>query len=423
MKGKLPPRIAVAASRKVYDAAMDLAERIRGAGRGGDHAATESSSGKRVAWIHACSVGEVGVALRLIEQLRRVQPDLDFVLSATTTDGYALATASGKAQVWQFPFDSPAAMRRLFNRAQPSFVVLIEAEIWPNHLREARRRNIPVFVVNGRITQGEHSRYRLAKWFLAEAFESLRLVGAATEADARRFRDLGAPEVKVLGNLKTDPPAGPSRDLPAGCSWLAGHDGPVVLGASTHRGEEEVLLVWLQKARAKRRIVLVLAPRHPSRARQLLSSAARLGLLAATTSATAGPCEVLLVDKIGELRAFYPQADICFVGKSLRARGGQNPWEPLQAGCATVFGPHMENFAEEAAEILRAGAALSVENVAGLRAALDHLTDDTASSEAMITAGCKLLAGKAPAAEDAASAITESLMARGHQVYPVAASC
>lgn len=300
-------------------------------------------------WIHACSVGETSVALRCMTELRAVRPDLQFTLTTQTPEGHALAAArlARPDDVQWFPFDTRSAVRRAFDRIRPEFVILVEVELWPNHLRAAQERDVPVFVINARLTDREQRRYRLAAVLMRRAFAVPRLVCAQTADDAARFTALGAGRVVVAGNMKFDPlPAATGSPDAAAATTL--RDRTVLLGASTHEGEEEVLLDVFQATKRKQTdLVLVLAPRHPQRAAKIAAMARRRGLGVSFASAPRA-ADCVVVDTIGELPGLYAHATLAFVGKSLTARGGQNFLEAVAGGCPVIFGPHMENFTEAA---------------------------------------------------------------------------
>lgn len=310
-------------------------------------------------WMHACSVGEVGVALRCIAALRAARPELLFTLTTGTPEGRALADSrlEPKDHVAWFPFDSRSAMRRAYERLRPKFVVLVEVELWPNHLREAQARDIPVFVVNGRMSRRDERAYRRAGEFMRRVFAIPRLVCAQTEEDADRFLSLGASRVVVCGNMKFDPLPGSQTHAPVPLPHLAG--GPVLLGASTHDGEEKFLLeTALQIRRTIPALLPVIVPRHPRRAPAIKELAGRLGFRAVLCSQSdAVPAaDCVVVDTVGQLPAWYAHAAVAFVGKSLTARGGQNFLEAVEAGCPVVIGPHIEHFAGASRAFVAAGA-------------------------------------------------------------------
>lgn len=341
-------------------------------------------------WIHACSVGEVGVALRCVAALRAARPGLRFVLTTVTPEGHMLAEGniSPPDRVAWFPFDARSAIRRAYDAFHPEFVVLVEVELWPNHLREARARDIPVFVINARLSGNDERNYRRAGAFMRRIFALPELVCARSEQDALRFERLGARDVVVTGDMKLDPPPSSASRSPADSIVLP--DVPVLLGASTHPGEEEVLMeVFRSCRRAVPDLALVLAPRHPARAGAIRAAVARQGLRVASESEAMPDCWV--VDTIGQLPRLYAQATVAFVGKSLTARGGQNFVEAVEAGCPVIIGPHMENFAGAAQAFLSANAVLQVHDAESLALATETLLLDPECRELLVARASTVL--------------------------------
>jgi 3-deoxy-D-manno-octulosonic-acid transferase len=285
--------------------------------------------------------------------LRRDRPDLHFILTVVTREGekFARQRVSRPDRVAWFPFDAPSCVRRAFDAFTPEFIVLCEVELWPNHLREARSRGIPVIVVNGRLTEKDEKDYRRGGSFIRRVFALPGLVCARTEADAARFVRLGAQRVIVTGEMKFDPL--PCSTVDGGMNF-PGHS-QILLGASTHPGEETVLLDVFRNCRGEfPNLVLVLVPRHPSRAAALREEVAHLGLHPVT--------ECMVVDTVGQLPSLFKQSTLAFVGKSLTAKGGQNFLEAVEAGCPVIFGPHMENFSESAGTFVAADAVRQVQD-------------------------------------------------------------
>jgi 3-deoxy-D-manno-octulosonic-acid transferase len=331
-------------------------------------------------WIHACSVGEVRVALRCMAALRQRNPRLCFTLSAVTPEGLAAArdgVTEAKDRVVLFPFDSRRAMRRAFDSIRPSLVILTEVELWPAHLREAERRGIPVFVVNGRLTGADERRYRLAGSFMRRTFSIPELVCARGPEEAAIFERLGARQVGLAGDMKYE------TLQPARVSTVL-RSSNLLLGASTHEGEETILLRTARKLRAQfPRLLLTIVPRHPNRAGSVAAMAERAGFRAGLSSCGTADLEVTVVDEVGGLAKYYCQATLCFVGKSLTAKGGQNFLEAAAAGCPVVIGPHVENFSHAASLFLRSGALVQVRDEIGLHRQLHRLLADEAAREQM----------------------------------------
>ncbi|MBE2179386.1 MAG: 3-deoxy-D-manno-octulosonic acid transferase [Chthoniobacterales bacterium] len=362
-------------------------------------------------WIHACSVGEVAVALRCIAALRAARPGLRFVLTTVTPEGRILAdrSVSPPDRVEWFPFDARSAIRRAYDAFRPEFVVLVEVELWPNHLREACERDIPVFVVNARLSGNDERNYRRAGAFIRRIFALPELVCARSMEDASRFQRLGARNVVVTGDMKLDPPPRTSSGSPADSVILP--DAPVLLGASTHPGEEDVLMDVFQSCRrAVPDLVLVLVPRHPARAGTIRAAASRHGFRVASGSETAPDCWV--VDAIGHLPRLYSMATVAFVGKSLTARGGQNFVEAVEAGCPVVIGPHMDNFAGTTHAFLSANAVLQVHDAESLALAAETLLLDPGCRELLITRATAVLRNARGATQRTVQRLLDQLGAR-----------
>lgn len=350
-------------------------------------------------WIHGCSLGEVGIALKCVHALRARCSNLTFTLSTVTPEGYAVARAQAQPAVQNivfFPFDARASMRRAFDRLQPEFIVLCEVELWPNHLLEAARRGVPVFVVNGRLTEADERNYRRAGHFMRRAFAVPHLVCARGPEEASRFKRLGAREVVVTGDMKYD-----SRVCTTGK-----RDESVLLGASTHDGEEEILVeIFAKLRRSFPRLRLVIVPRHPARATRIRKLVAGKGFHANFSSRGGAAEEILIVDQVGALAVWYGRASVCFVGKSLTARGGQNFLEAAAAGCPIVAGPHLGNFAHAAELFLRENAMVQVKNASELHTALARLLGDPAARELLRLKAQKVLQTQIGATERTANLI------------------
>jgi 3-deoxy-D-manno-octulosonic-acid transferase len=325
-------------------------------------------------WVHAVSVGEVGVARTLLAALERADPAARRGLSVTTAAGRELAERRVEnAQVFAFPFDLEIPVRRALDSVRPGVLCLTETEIWPLIIARARERGASVALVNGRISERSYPRYRAARRFLRPTLERMALFAMQSAEDARRIVEIGAPRERVLvtGNIKYDiAPAAPFPDAARLRAAAAGR--PIVVAASTAEGEEELVLE-ARRALAPP-ILLAIAPRRPERfeevARRIERSGARL-LRRSTApgenvSVAAGPTngrsDVYLLDSIGELASLYGEATLAVVGGSFQeGGGGHNPIEAWERGVPVITGPHMTNFRDiaadgEAAGILRRAA-------------------------------------------------------------------
>ena len=345
-------------------------------------------------WVHAVSVGEVLVALRFIEEVRRRGGPHGFVLSTTTSTGHALAGRSLHRDdvLVYFPVDFAPVLRRVFAVVQPRALVLTETELWPNVIHHARQRGVPVILLNGRLSARSFRGYRHFRWFFRRVLGEMDLLCTQSPADADRALALGAAADAVVtcGSTKYDsarvePESAAKAEAILHAAGIAGSD-PIIVGGSTWPGEETVLLEAYVRLKARfPGLRLVLVPRHVERTPQILPQLAAGGLRVMQRSrlrpdaAPGAAADVLLVDTTGELRHFYARATVIFVGKSLTQTGGQNPIEPAAYGRPIVVGPHMENFAEVMQDFLEAAAVVQVQDAAGLERELARfLADPTA---------------------------------------------
>lgn len=349
------------------------------------HAALLAASPRPTAWFHGVSVGEVHLLRQLIADFRRRHPGWQCVLSTTTDTGFAEARRRfPDLPVFWWPFDFSWAVRRALARVRPALVVLAEGELWPNFLRAAQARGVPVAVINGRMSPRSGRRYRAAGRLLGGLFARVDLIAAQSEDYAAAYRALGArPErVLVTGNVKydgveTDRTNARTRDL--GRLLGIGRDDLVWVAGSTAAPEEEIALDVFRRLRTEfPRLRLVLVPRQKERFDEVAALLRRTGLpFLRRSEAPAGGPPVVLVDTIGELAAVWGLADVAFVGGSLDGRrGGQNMIEPAAYGAAVVFGPHVWNFRDTADRLVRAGGAVQVGDAAGLEAAVRRLLGD-----------------------------------------------
>jgi len=345
--------------------------------------------GRPSIWIHAVSVGEVLAARALVGPLKERFPGRPIFVSTTTATGNAVARQSVRAAdgLLFAPFDWPGPVRRALQALDPALLVLVETELWPNLIHEARRRGTRVALVNGRISPRSYPRYRRIRRFLRPMLAEVDVFLMQGEAHARRVTDMGAPpdRVKVTGNLKFDA-LGEAR-TPEPLARLIGDGGPLWVAGSTAPGEEELVLRALREVR--RRVPaarLLLAPRHPERFAEAAALAEAAGFRVARRTALARPWadeEVLVLDTIGELAQVYPLASVVFVGGSLVPAGGHNILEAAVAGKATIVGPHMENFQEIADDFLAEGALVQVRSAEELADEVALLLADTLRRDAI----------------------------------------
>ncbi len=340
-------------------------------------------------WVHAVSVGEVKAVDSLLGGLRRQFPQKKIVISTTTATGRTLALErSDLDRVIYFPLDFPSAVRRCLDRIQPDLIVVAETEIWPNFMRECDRRKIPVFMVNGRISDQSYKQYRLARRWLGRVLRQYRVLGMQSEMDADRIRSIGAPKDKVVvfGNLKYDL-RGSVRELESMFKATLSQSQPLIVAASTAGEEEPLVLEAYRRLRETQpRLKLLIAPRLPERfgeVERMLQSNGSTYVRRSTLTAETKPTDILLLDTIGELTSVFEYATLVFMGGTLVQRGGHNVLEPALFSKPVVFGPHMENFRDMARTFLDARAAIQVADVDGLVHHVRTLLDSPAAAAEM----------------------------------------
>jgi 3-deoxy-D-manno-octulosonic-acid transferase len=357
----------------------------------------QALTNRQVLWIHAVSVGEVNVCTQLIRALEPRMPNLKIVVSTTTTTGMAELHRKLPNHISKvyYPIDRRAYVSRAQNTIRPEAIVLVEAEIWPNFLWRAHDRGWPVFLVNARLSDRSYRGYRRFGFLFKPIFRLFTGVGAQNEADAAKLRKLGCrPEaIQIVGSLKFDAAKLDERrllDVPALLGQLGvPSDAPILIGGSTHPGEETILAEQFLRLRKRfPALFLILVPRHFERSqevgRELEARGVRFVFRSEITSQTqfaAGELDCLLVNTTGELRYFYEYATLIFVGKSLTAQGGQNPIEPGALGKPMVFGPNMQNFAEIARNFLAGKGAVQASDAAELEKVLAELLADAPRRE------------------------------------------
>ena len=309
-------------------------------------------------WIQGVSLGEVEVALTLAAELARARPGLPLLMSSTTPAGVGLLSRrAGPAGLpWRpFPLDLPSAVRRFFDVERPRLLVLVETELWPVALNEARRRGVPVLLANARLSAKSAARFRRASGLFAGPLSALSCVLARTPRDAGRFVEIGVPAgiVSVSGDLKFDRPEPKEPAFSPEARALAGGR-PILVAGSAAAGEISLVLDVRRRLAAKAPLFLILAPRQPEDFDAAVRLAAATGLRVARRSAlnglaAAGGTDVLVLDTVGELAGAYALADAALLGGTFAPKGGHNVLEPLRAGSPVVVGPSVENIRETVA--------------------------------------------------------------------------
>ncbi|MFZ0061943.1 MAG: 3-deoxy-D-manno-octulosonic acid transferase [Pyrinomonadaceae bacterium] len=366
-------------------------------------------TGRPVVWVHCVSVGESQAARPLVAGIRQRFPGHTIVVSTTTLTGQKLARDVFKKEaerVFYFPFDWGWTVRRSLNAIRPSSVLIMETEIWPRFFRECHSRGVALAIVNGRLSSQSTRRYKWIRFFLKRVLQGLTLAAMQTESDAARIIELGLDpaRVAVSGNMKFD--VGTSGDSSSLVDEFRDRFGisatkPLMIAASTHAPEEEVILDALRQAKHQN-LRLLLAPRHPERFDEVASLLDRSGLKWSRRSslphANDKLCDAILLDTIGELPSVYALGKIVFVGGSISATGGHNILEPAAVGAAIITGPHTHNFAAITRAFLKAGAIVNLtsgnnrESARALAAAIDYLLSNEARRLELQTKAKELVA-------------------------------
>jgi 3-deoxy-D-manno-octulosonic-acid transferase len=317
------------------------------------------TNGRPVIWLHCVSVGEAQAARPLARAILDKFPSYSLVVSTTTKTGQGIARDVFRDEataVFYFPFDWAWAARRSLRAVNPAVVLIMETELWPNFLRECKKRSVPVAIVNGRLSERSYRRYRLVRRFVKRIVNNLDLTLMQTEMDAERMRGLGLAKERVLvsGNIKFD--AGVETGAQALTNELRerfdfSDASQLIIAASTHSPEERIILETFKQIRSTPRneqVRLLIAPRHPERFPEVAALLESSGFVWSRRSNGRNEhdsnCDVVLLDSIGELRAVYPLASIVFVGGSLTPTGGHNILEPAAVGACTVTGARTFNF-------------------------------------------------------------------------------
>ncbi len=356
-------------------------------------------------WVHAVSVGEVGVAKKLINRLLKAHADLGIVLSTTTPTGHALAAElaaqhAGRMVAIFSPVDLPGVGRLMLERIQPTQLVLVEAEVWPNLTASATRLGIPVSLVNARLSPRSARRYHKFRTLIGPIFGMLKQVLVQEPDDVARWQGFGldADQVHLTGSIKYDPEGAvvPAEKIDALRTVLTqtgiAPTQPTLLAASTHAGEEvELARVFLRLRQHVRDLALLIVPRHVERRAEIRAELQSIGISPALRSEPGSRIDssapVFVIDTTGELAAWQHLATLVVVGKSFLAEGGQNPAEAALALKPVLFGPHMENFTPLVDLLLKHGGAQQVADFTELESACRTLLQDPAKAASMAQSG------------------------------------
>ncbi len=352
-------------------------------------------------WVHAVSVGESIAAAPMIRALQARHPDLPITVTCMTPTGSERIQAlfGDSVQHCYLPYDLPWAAARFLDRTRPRLAVVMETELWPNHIHQCAKRGIPVTLANARLSERSARGYARFARLTAPMLAELSLIAVQTQAEAQRFLDLGARPgcVEVTGSIKFDLKIDDEllqRAAELRRQWQA-EQRPVWIAASTHAGEDEIVLAAHRQLLATRSdALLILVPRHPERFNSVHELCLAQGLTTrrrSTAETVQASDQVLLGDTMGELLFLYALADIAFVGGSLVANGGHNLLEPAALGKPVLSGPHLFNFLEIAAQLREAGALSEVENAVQLADRVATLLNEPSEMRSMSQAGLSVL--------------------------------
>lgn len=385
----------------------------------------QAMTNRHVLWIHAVSVGEVNIATQLIAALEIRMPNLKIVVSTTTTTGMGQLREKlpSRIQKIYYPIDRQACVRRAFMAIHPEAIVLVEAEIWPNFLWTAQSFGVPAFLVNARLSDRSFRGYKRFGFLFRPIFAAFAGISCQNESDAARLRELGCREdaIRIVGNLKFDAAKLEERtplDVQRLLSQLGvAKDAPVLIGGSTHAGEEGILADIFTRLRKRfPNLFLIVVPRHFERGKEVAAEIAAKGVrfvyrkeVTPSTQFQPGEIECLLVNTTGELKYFYEHSSVIFVGKSLTAEGGQNPIEPGALAKPMVFGPNMQNFEAISKAFVEKGGAIQVRDAAQLEESLGMLLTDRDRAKALGVNALKVVRENLGAIEKTVELIAKQL--------------
>src|ERR1700757_4811483 len=346
-------------------------------------------------WIHGASVGEVLAAAALIERLRALNIRI-LLTSGTVTSAAIVAKRFPPEVIHQYvPYDSPRYVARFLDHWRPSLALFIESDLWPNLILQSAARRLPMVLINGRMSPRSFPRWRRVAGTISALLEKFDICLAQSHADAERFAALGCPNVLITGNLKLDVPAPPADPAKLERLMAQTRGRPVVVAASTHPGEEEILVeAHPTLAGFFPGLLTVIVPRHPDRGASIARMILASGLKPALRSREELPSattDVYVGDTMGELGLFYRLAGIVFMGGSLVEHGGQNPIEAVKLGAAIVHGPHVFNFTDVYEALDQSGGARRVDDQQAVVKQLGQLLANPDSRDAMVAASAQVV--------------------------------
>lgn len=365
-------------------------------------------------WIHAASVGELLSIVPIAEYVRRAGFGV-LVTSGTVTSARLAEQRLHPDIIHQFsPLDSPRYVRRFFDYWQPDLGLFAESDLWPNLISTAAARNIPLILVNGRVSERSFRRWKRMPRTIGTLLRSFDLCLAQTVADAERYAELGAPRITTTGNLKLDAVAPPAREDMVDAMRAAIGSRPIVAAASTHPGEE-AMLIEMHKVLRQRfpGLLTIIAPRHPERGPGIVSIAQQAKINAIARSRGYLPdrgTEIYVADTMGELGVLYRVAPVVLMGGSMIRHGGQNPIEPAKLGAAVLHGPHVWNFQEVYGALDRSGGAIQVADTTELQEQFVALLTDQSARDRVVASANVTLQGMAGARAKTLGALDPYLM-------------
>jgi 3-deoxy-D-manno-octulosonic-acid transferase len=386
-------------------------------------------AGREWSWVRAVSVGEIGMALRLVEELKRQSPDFRAVISTTTSTGYALAKQRRENREWieivYNPIDFYPIVQICWKKLRPREAILIDSDLWPSFLAIAKSNGCPVYLANARLSHRSERRYTRLRSVTRPLFwQNLTTLFAQDEGDAERWKRAGFPaeRIMVAGSVKYDTENLPNGKQTRFSEWLRSHGvengRPILLGGSLHRGEEELLVSCFKTLQTDfPDLFLILVPRHAERTAEIAQFLRAWNIPFALRSEPDFQQDppVLIVNSTGELRDWYAAATVVVVGKSFCGIGGQNPVEPILASKPVVVGPHMENFQYIVDALRKAGGIVQLRSADSLASAIADLLRDPSAAASLVARASEALAQHRGSIRRTATAILAARAPRSDQ--------
>ncbi|MEN6385281.1 MAG: 3-deoxy-D-manno-octulosonic acid transferase [Phycisphaerales bacterium] len=381
--------------------------------------------GKKCVWIHAVSVGEVNATKTIVAELKKQLPDYEIIISATTDTGIEQARKTYKdLKVFFYPFDFSFIVKKAFKKLKPDICLLMELEVWPNFTSRAAKLNIPVVVVNGRISDRSFPRYKLVRFFIADTFKKVALFLSQDNTYARRFIKLGGREESTIitGSLKYD--TAQVTDKVEGSEIIQQQidiaNQRLIVAGGTGIDEEKIVIDAFKKLKENSEfndVRLVIVPRKPERFNEVADLILKSGfeltryskIKSGEQASEPNKSTVILGDTMGDLRKFYFLANVVFVGRSLVPMGGSDMMESAAMGKCTIFGPHTFNFKETVKALLNAKGAIEIPDGKGLYETMSKCLQEPQYAEQIAQAGQKVIKENQGATQKTLSAILNLL--------------